>query len=694
MSLKQSIVIVNEYTIKNKSTKGGSRGGTPGDYVLRYMARKGSVEEVTPIRLRELDDYVIRYMARKEATDTAIDVPEIKVKMKEAQGLGGVSFGVQHGRVDVSFSDEGVRSISKEIQSLFERGHTCLKTVLSFDDDYLRKHKIIDEHFEFQQDGDYRGNLDQMKLRMAIINGVNKMAKEYDDLLWVGTIQIDTKHVHCHLCLVDAGRGTVMDDGTQRGKISKKAKAYLRRGIDTYLDEKQTIKMMSSNVTYDKRNTICHIKRFTHKALEHNGLPQFLIACLPDDKRLWRAGTNNKNMKKANAIVYDYVIEVLSEPDSGYERAQQHIREYASTRAKNEGLTEFEYRRLIKNGEKQVIDDCINGVYSVLKQIPKDEWVVRTPMLAAMSMDYESMAAEKDDDQLLDFGFRLRSYSNRLNHYKKETRRYQLAIHDYENATVVSDDSKPLYDFFKYEVDYNARLMCKYQYFLSFVPMREDYETEFNDLMDYQMKLKDLNRMMNDPSLKRMTPERAEDYGRRVYNQPGGRYALISPDVLTVRYDRMSDTYQKKEVRFKEHLAEYGMCYKDEQVVFEKPYAFDDVKALDLHHLQYDFGEQVHISDINKQRFITNAYERKKLYNGAVDYLRLSDQADLLDLLPGYDVKYMADFASLLEEQSTLPAKKPVSTGKKAGRTITNATNYTNDMALMVRGVVASVQFE
>ena len=48
MSLKQSIVVVNEYTIKN--SKGGSRGGTPGDYVLRYMARDKAVEDLTPVR--------------------------------------------------------------------------------------------------------------------------------------------------------------------------------------------------------------------------------------------------------------------------------------------------------------------------------------------------------------------------------------------------------------------------------------------------------------------------------------------------------------------------------------------------------------------------------------------------------------------------------------------------------------------
>ena len=51
MGLKQSVVIVNEYTIKT-GDKGGTRGGTPGDYVLRYMARVGATEDITPTKLQ------------------------------------------------------------------------------------------------------------------------------------------------------------------------------------------------------------------------------------------------------------------------------------------------------------------------------------------------------------------------------------------------------------------------------------------------------------------------------------------------------------------------------------------------------------------------------------------------------------------------------------------------------------------
>lgn len=52
MSLKSSIVIVNEYTIKTGS-KTGSRGGSPGSYVLEYMARKGATEPITPARIHD-----------------------------------------------------------------------------------------------------------------------------------------------------------------------------------------------------------------------------------------------------------------------------------------------------------------------------------------------------------------------------------------------------------------------------------------------------------------------------------------------------------------------------------------------------------------------------------------------------------------------------------------------------------------
>lgn len=76
MGLKQSIVVVNEYTVK--TAKGGSRGGTPGNYVMRYMARDRATEDLTPVKLEDTDVYITRYMARKKACETLSSVPSIK----------------------------------------------------------------------------------------------------------------------------------------------------------------------------------------------------------------------------------------------------------------------------------------------------------------------------------------------------------------------------------------------------------------------------------------------------------------------------------------------------------------------------------------------------------------------------------------------------------------------------------------
>ena len=50
MGLKQDIVVVSEFSVKTPS--GGTRGGTPGQYVERYMARGDAVEDLTPVRPR------------------------------------------------------------------------------------------------------------------------------------------------------------------------------------------------------------------------------------------------------------------------------------------------------------------------------------------------------------------------------------------------------------------------------------------------------------------------------------------------------------------------------------------------------------------------------------------------------------------------------------------------------------------
>lgn len=686
MSLKQSVVIVNEFTTKTKN--GGTRGGTPGDYVTRYMARDKAVEDLTPVRLEDTDMYIERYMARKEAAESVSSVPEMKDKMRKAQGNGGVAFGYG----DVSLSDERLKAVSKDIQQNFENGKTVMKTVISFDEDYLRQHGIIDEDFKCRKRGDYRGNIDQMKLRMAIMNGMQRMARDYDDLQYVGVIQVDTKHVHCHLAMVDRGHGRLASDGTQKGMLSANAKKQLRYGIDMYLDQEQKIRMMTSNITNDKRNALCFIKKFTHRTMEQQGTPQFLLACLPPDRRMWRAGSNSKEMQKPNRIVREYVLDVLEQPNSGYREALREVDNYAEHRRRNEGLSGTEYQRLIRNGQERIVQDCMNGVYSVLKQIPREQMNVRTPMLSAMAMDYDDMAAQAASDPMMEFGFKLRSYSSRLQHHKKEMHKYRDAKEDYDSNPSVSEDSKPMRDFFAFEEQYNAMLMCKYQYFLSFLPSKDDYEDDFEELMSYRHRVARFRKMKDDKSLLRMTPDRAEDYGRRVYDMHGGRFAQQSPQVLDRRLEQMEKRYDDMEREFKERLADDGLMLDEHGVTAKKPYDFDDVKALDIHHLGYDWPYNVMVSKLNVDKFVDTANKRYVLYQGAVAYLNASGQTEAISALPNADVQAMKEVADGLSLTGTLVATRPSGEGKRMKRTIPLGINYAHTMEDAVKQTVRAVQ--
>ena len=66
---------------------------------------------------------------------------------------------------------------------------------------------------------------------------------------------------------------------------------------------------------------------------------------MPDDKNMWRAGTHRREMKKANAIVREYVEAVLAQPDSGYKEALREIESYALARQSREGLKGAEFRK-------------------------------------------------------------------------------------------------------------------------------------------------------------------------------------------------------------------------------------------------------------------------------------------------------------------------------------------------------------
>lgn len=653
MSLKQSIVVVNEFS-ERVGKSGGSRGATPGSYVERYMARQGAVEDLTPVRLLDADDYVVRYMAREDATEAAGDVAELREGMRAAQKDAGVAFGPGN----LSMSHERVHAASQAIQRAFEEGKTVMKTVVSFDHEYLRETGIIDEDFEATRRGDYRGNIDQMKLRMAINEGLSRMARRFDDLDWVGVIQVDTLHVHCHLCMVDRGQGRVAGNGKQRGKLYETDKRDLRRGIDDALQLNAPVRMLSSSVALDRRNARCFMKRLVHRMVEERGAAQFLVACLPEDRRLWRAASRRKEMRKPNRILSEIVDEALSLPQSGFSQAMRDIRAYADSRAEREGLTRRERDRLVDDGVARLKRECMDGVYAMLKGIPKPELPVRTPMLHAMSMPFEQAAVRSAGDDLVEFGFRLRSYASRLEHHRKERRRFDDLARAWEESEGVSPESAAWHDFCTFERGYQERCMAKYQHFLSFLPAHDAHADAIGALVEQRRRVEATSDMLNDKSIARMAPEAAEEAGREVYGVSGGRLAVTAPEVLAARLEEMRSTEERMAEKLAFDLSEDGLEERDGEAVPAIAHPFDEVKALDIHHLGWDFPYDAPVSANNARAFADAAEERAALLVGAKAYLEGSGQAGFVEDLPESDVARMLEMARSLVSDGVLPSER------------------------------------
>lgn len=675
MGLKQDIVLVNEYSVPLPGGK-GSRGGTPGDYVTRYMAREQATESLAPIQRLRTDDFILRYMARESAVERAgTSRLDTKTAMRQAQGDGGVAFGYG----TVSLSDEQLRAASKDIQRHFESGKTVLKTVLSFDEDYLKRRGIVSEDFHCENRGDYRGHIDQMKLRMAIMHGLARMSSGtsgFDDLRYVGVIQVDTEHVHCHLAMVDAGHGNLAKDGTQRGKLLDRHKSRLRRGMDGWLDEKQVVAHLSSAVGYERRNVTTYIKRWAHDRMRAESLPQFLLACLPADRSLWRAGSNDLRMRKANQLVSELVAEQLERPGSPLPEAMEKVVDYANQRRGSEGLSKDQWQRLIDAGRDRITERAVNGVYQMLRALPPEELRVRTPMLKVMGMDYAQMAvlaAERQEqagdehggeDDLVTFGFRLRSYASRLQHHKAKAGVYRDLVRQWERAEkadVADEDSRPLYDFYRFEEDYHRRVMSKYQHFLPFIGDVGQWYERQQHVADYGQRLLSLMALRQDSSLQRMKDSaEAERLGREIYDQSGGRHLTEGKAgrvVLDGRIAAMKEIYNERVNELRSDLADSGLVLvaaaagqaeaKESGVAAElsiepgTPHPFDEVKALDLHHLGYDFVTHVEIGQRARQDFSAAAMQRRRLLLAAMEYLDQSGQSEAIVDLPVDDIASM-----------------------------------------------------
>ena len=507
MSLNQSIVVKSEYTIQNKTTGKGSRGSSIDNFIYDYMARKGCSDVIYPLpdnsqeivsseqtdnkydSDEELDVYVNRYMARESAVEKIRKDATDEEMFYSVDNADGVAFSND----SISLSDAELKKLADDIQKAFLKGKTVKKTVLSFDEDYLKSRGIVDKDLVVEERGAYKSAYDQAKLRNAITHGMNRLVGKSKTTKWVAVIQNDTKHLHCHLCIVDTGKGIIMEDGTQKGKISQKDLSLLRRGVDAYLDEKQTVAALTADIQADTMQ----IKSLVVNALLKNDnekLDEFkskvflesLMCLLPKNRSKWSANSNSKEMKKANLLVGDAVDKVLQSSDK-YKVLLSKLDAYGEYRREAEDLDDDRVVSLKKSGIAKIKTKCINSVYTECKAMLKSaKAVTPTDFIKTLASDNGALTTETEINLM-----NLRKKKSFRDKYKKDLDKF----YKLKQANILNNlEDTPFGEYVTFEYNFAKMLLGKYNRFISplldshYLSMYERMLTTDDDLeRDYLM---------------------------------------------------------------------------------------------------------------------------------------------------------------------------------------------------------------
>lgn len=118
------------------------------------------------------------------------------------------------------------------------------------------------------------------------------------------------------------------------------------------------------------------------------------------------------------------------------------------------------------------------------------------------------------------------------------------------------------------------------------------------------------------------------------------------------------------------------------------------MKALDLHHMVYDFPFDARISSVNLNRFREWAERRYENYMAAREYLIRSGQASEIDELSGDDVMAMKEYADRFGNSGKLESMRPDSGQFHRSHTVSLDYDYMEQMRMVVKSTVRGIQFE
>ena len=642
MASEQQVLIRSQFGTKSISK-----------YIMRYASREDATESLM------VDDYIIKYMARSSATEKLksdfATVNQLQHDDKQFIARDGVAFGNR----GISYSREQLQDAASTTQHALAQGHVAVMPIVSFTHDYLTSRGIVSPNMpKPNHAGDYRGKVDQLKLRKGITTMMNQLQKDagYNHMEWTGCIQSDTEHIHCHLTMVE----------TQTPKKSRLKDLPLTRLVKEpayrwYQPRRDDVKYQYKRDPNTGRASLYYNQKLVAKqTYDHKGHLAFFNKAVP---------IVDRNNQPKHALVERGML-------TGKQRAR---------------MRQTLDRELLKGRNLTPLAISVSNQKTLTKDLSRDLLFSNNALLRKMQTLHASLPQNKRMWRARSHAQEMRRPNELANEIVDDlwtTYHGSIRLDDFEKSTNEYADARQRQDQLtkhqRLDLTETARLQLRQEtintMYRHLAKTPEKQEIKFDSvtqpttlsMVQLQDKIADfLHEPTSVPKFqqnnlhseyrKRAYQQRLRDnifearhFKRRLHDyDQQSQNGKTSKDSLAVRnyYQTEYDHYHGLSDKYR-----YLNDPKHRLVSYQR---FQVVKGLDLPQMTYDLGVKANrqVDSTTIKRFAIETRLRQNALHAAVDYLDNTQQhVQALDLRSKqYELEHDSQFAGELSETQKLP---------------------------------------
>lgn len=506
-----------EFTNKYQA---GKHGSTPGKFITRYISRMDAAEPITSLDIEYTQSPLFqlsqRYDTRKGLAKTSIsmydDVLKYANKVKQKESLDGKAFGNN----GLAYSNKDTRALAKQVQSLYDEGHSVSKLVFSFSHDYMTRHHMVDDDYKNTGFGSLHGHVDQLRVREAVNAGMQALTKagDYTNPIWVATVHTNTDDLHVHCVLVDdvdlaKSKRLVKSEIKPQdyGYVNDTQTKKFRKSMDRRFRELDTMKVLKQEQLDDEFNLDIKKKQIAYSHYRVNNTLQKLTASLPKDTDKWDTHKEPEIMKRPNEWLEAYITEIMQNyPNrSGWDKLKPVMNKRLEQIPDHQRLQYQQYMQdsFYRLSEGHILDDVkedleyqplsTHNMYLTQQAVDNDN---PEEMQAAFDMNVQ----ESNESISLSLRHLIQYQKRKYDHEQKAKLMHeQLKFYDIDHHHEASyQDNPPIRNWYKVHAEAERARVDKYRYLLKAregAPKydRDELMNKYHDLMHEHQRVEKLS---------------------------------------------------------------------------------------------------------------------------------------------------------------------------------------------------------